>query len=328
MGGEQAAGVLATVSRDQLEAARRGWPDAERGGVQGADPPPVRAQGHPYYATARLWDDGIIDPADTRRCWAWPLGGAQRPGRAHAASACSGCEQAPHPPDRQPRRDRLPHHPHGARAWASARSPSTRTPTRTRCTSRWPTRPYPIGPAPARESYLDVEAILEAARAPGRRRDPPRLRLSVRERRLRRGLRRSRASFIGPPPAAIARWAPRAGQALMAGGRRAACAGLPRRRSGPGALEARPRDRLPGADQGAAGGGGKGMRVVDRGRGLRGGSRQREARGAERVRRRPRAARALLDRPRHVEIQVFGDSHGNWSTCSSATARSSAATRR
>jgi 3-methylcrotonyl-CoA carboxylase beta subunit len=37
-----------------------------RGGVQGADPGAVRAQGHPYYATARLWDDGVIDPAQTR----------------------------------------------------------------------------------------------------------------------------------------------------------------------------------------------------------------------------------------------------------------------
>ena len=36
------------------------------GGVQSADPPAVRTQGNPYYSTARLWDDGVIDPADTR----------------------------------------------------------------------------------------------------------------------------------------------------------------------------------------------------------------------------------------------------------------------
>jgi 3-methylcrotonyl-CoA carboxylase beta subunit len=67
MGGEQAASVLATVRRDNLEAQGRDWPAAEEEAFKA----PIRAQyekqGHPYYATARLWDDGIIDPADTRR---------------------------------------------------------------------------------------------------------------------------------------------------------------------------------------------------------------------------------------------------------------------
>ena len=66
MGGEQAASVLATVRGDQLEAAGRPWSgqDADDFKV------PIRAQyeeqGTAYYSTARLWDDGIIDPADTR----------------------------------------------------------------------------------------------------------------------------------------------------------------------------------------------------------------------------------------------------------------------
>jgi 3-methylcrotonyl-CoA carboxylase beta subunit len=66
MGGEQAASVLATVRRDNLEVAGKTWPaeDEERFKA------PIRAQyelqGDPYYATARLWDDGIIDPAMTR----------------------------------------------------------------------------------------------------------------------------------------------------------------------------------------------------------------------------------------------------------------------
>jgi 3-methylcrotonyl-CoA carboxylase beta subunit len=67
MGGEQAASVLATVKRDGLEAAGKAWsPDDEE-----AFKAPIRqqyeTQGHPYYATARLWDDGVIDPAQTRR---------------------------------------------------------------------------------------------------------------------------------------------------------------------------------------------------------------------------------------------------------------------
>ena len=67
MGGEQAASVLATVRRDGLQAQGKGWPKEE----EEAFKTPIRAQyetqGHPYYAAARLWDDGIIDPVDTRR---------------------------------------------------------------------------------------------------------------------------------------------------------------------------------------------------------------------------------------------------------------------
>jgi 3-methylcrotonyl-CoA carboxylase beta subunit len=67
MGGNQAASVLATVKRDQLEAGGQEWPDEDEEAFKA----PIRAQyetqGSPYYSTARLWDDGIIDPADTRR---------------------------------------------------------------------------------------------------------------------------------------------------------------------------------------------------------------------------------------------------------------------
>jgi 3-methylcrotonyl-CoA carboxylase beta subunit len=67
MGGEQAASVLATVRRDGLQALGKDWPKEEEEAFKA----PIRAQyetqGHPYYAAARLWDDGIIDPVDTRR---------------------------------------------------------------------------------------------------------------------------------------------------------------------------------------------------------------------------------------------------------------------
>ena len=67
MGGEQAASVLATVKRDSIEAKGGAW-TAEQ---EEAFKAPVRDQyereGHPYHATARLWDDGVIMPADTRR---------------------------------------------------------------------------------------------------------------------------------------------------------------------------------------------------------------------------------------------------------------------
>jgi 3-methylcrotonyl-CoA carboxylase beta subunit len=67
MGGEQAASVLATVRRDNLEAQGKTWPEAEEEAFKAPLRAQYEAQGHPYYASARLWDDGIIDPAETRR---------------------------------------------------------------------------------------------------------------------------------------------------------------------------------------------------------------------------------------------------------------------
>jgi 3-methylcrotonyl-CoA carboxylase beta subunit len=67
MGGEQAASVLATVRRDGLEAAGKGWSAAEEEAFKAPIRDQYETQGHPYYATARLWDDGIMDPAQTRR---------------------------------------------------------------------------------------------------------------------------------------------------------------------------------------------------------------------------------------------------------------------
>ena len=67
MGGEQAATVLATLRRDNIEARSESWSKEDEDAFKA----PIRAQyetqGHPYYASARLWDDGVIDPADTRR---------------------------------------------------------------------------------------------------------------------------------------------------------------------------------------------------------------------------------------------------------------------
>ena len=67
MGGEQAAMVLSQLRRDNIEASGGKWSAEEEEKFRA----PIRAQyeeqGHPYYATARLWDDGVIDPADTRQ---------------------------------------------------------------------------------------------------------------------------------------------------------------------------------------------------------------------------------------------------------------------
>ncbi|HEY8608573.1 MAG TPA: carboxyl transferase domain-containing protein [Noviherbaspirillum sp.] len=66
MGGEQAAGVLATVKRDGIEGKGGSWSAAEEEAFKAPIREQYELQGHPYYATARLWDDGVIDPADTR----------------------------------------------------------------------------------------------------------------------------------------------------------------------------------------------------------------------------------------------------------------------
>jgi 3-methylcrotonyl-CoA carboxylase beta subunit len=73
MGGEQAASVLATVKRDGMESRGESWSAADEDAFKA----PIRAryeeEGNPYFATARLWDDGIIAPADTRRVLALAL---------------------------------------------------------------------------------------------------------------------------------------------------------------------------------------------------------------------------------------------------------------
>jgi 3-methylcrotonyl-CoA carboxylase beta subunit len=76
MGGEQAASVLATVKRDGIELKGGQWSVEEEEAFKTPIRSQYETQGHPYYATARLWDDGIIDPADTRRVLALGLSAA------------------------------------------------------------------------------------------------------------------------------------------------------------------------------------------------------------------------------------------------------------
>ena len=76
MGGEQAASVLATVRRDGIEGRGGHWSAEEEAAFQAPIRAQYEAEGHPYYATARLWDDGVIDPVDTRRVLALGLAAA------------------------------------------------------------------------------------------------------------------------------------------------------------------------------------------------------------------------------------------------------------
>ncbi len=78
MGGDQAANVLATVRRDGVEARGGTWPEAEQQRFMDGIREQYETQGHPYYATARLWDDGVIEPLDTRRVLALALAAVAR----------------------------------------------------------------------------------------------------------------------------------------------------------------------------------------------------------------------------------------------------------
>jgi len=76
MGGEQAASVLATVRRDGIEGRGGTWSAEEEEAFKAPIREQYERQGHPYYASARLWDDGVIDPVDTRRVLALGLSAA------------------------------------------------------------------------------------------------------------------------------------------------------------------------------------------------------------------------------------------------------------
>jgi 3-methylcrotonyl-CoA carboxylase beta subunit len=76
MGGEQAATVLATIRRDAIEAKGGAWSADEESAFKAPLREQYEREGHPYYASARLWDDGVIDPADTRRVLALSISAA------------------------------------------------------------------------------------------------------------------------------------------------------------------------------------------------------------------------------------------------------------
>jgi 3-methylcrotonyl-CoA carboxylase beta subunit len=77
MGGEQAASVLATVKRDQMKAQGVNWPIPDEEAFKQPIRQQYETQGHPYYSSARLWDDGVIDPAETRRVLTLSLAAAR-----------------------------------------------------------------------------------------------------------------------------------------------------------------------------------------------------------------------------------------------------------
>jgi len=86
MGGAQAAMVLSAVKRGGLEARGENWSAAQQKRFEEKIRKQYETQGHPYYASARLWDDGVIDPVDTRRVLGQAVSAAQHPPRENQSS--------------------------------------------------------------------------------------------------------------------------------------------------------------------------------------------------------------------------------------------------
>jgi 3-methylcrotonyl-CoA carboxylase beta subunit len=76
MGGEQAANVLAQVRRESRQRSGQAWSETEESAFKQRILKQYEEQGHPYYASARLWDDGVIDPAETRTVLALSISAA------------------------------------------------------------------------------------------------------------------------------------------------------------------------------------------------------------------------------------------------------------
>ncbi len=83
--------MLATVRRDNIEAEGKSWSAEEEEAFKKPIRDKIEAEGSPYYATARLWDDGIILPSETRRVLALAFSACLNAPVPETSSACSGC---------------------------------------------------------------------------------------------------------------------------------------------------------------------------------------------------------------------------------------------
>ncbi len=310
MGGEQAASVLATVRRDGLEARGEEWSEADEEAFKA----PVRAQyeeqGSPWYATARLWDDGVIDPVDTRRVVGMGLAAGRphpRPDHHRAlrrlpdVSAMTEQSTADAEPARTPIGTLLVAN-RGEIAVRVLRTAS-RLGLRTVaiCTDLDATAPHvrAADEVVTVPSYLDVESVVDAARRSGADAIHPGY-----------GFLSERAAFAAAVEAAGLVLVGPSSQVMEQMGRKdaareiAVAAGVP--------VVPRGEDAgFPVLVKAAAGGGGKGMRVV-----------RSEAELAEATAAARREALSAfgddtmlvekyVERGRHVEVQVLGDRHGH-----------------
>lgn len=241
--------MLAAVKRDGMEARGEEW------GIEAEEAfkDPIRAQyeeqGSPYYSTARLWDDGIIDPLDTRRVLGMALELPRRHPSRSPLTESSGCSDVSDRFDRESRRDRCPHCPHlpsdglanGLRFYTPA--------------DRDLVRAYSTDEAVEVSSYLAAEDILAAARHTGADAIHPGYGFVSENPMFARSVTAAGLVWIGPSAEAMEAMSRKdTGRAI------AAAAGVPvTLRYEPGAI---PEEAYPVLVKAAAGGGGKGMHIV------------------------------------------------------------------
>ncbi|KAG4071807.1 hypothetical protein HA402_010401 [Bradysia odoriphaga] len=290
MGGPQAASVLATVKEDQLAAHGEEW-DAE---TRTAFEEPIRGQyerqGEPYYATARLWDDGVIAPEATRDTLGLALDTVLIANRGEIARRIIRTLRALGIRSVAVYSDADAASPHVREADAAVR----------------------IGAAPASESYLDVDAVIAAARATGADAIHPGYGFLSESVGLATACAESGIVFIGPSVEALrimgdkarARdHVARAGVPVVTG---FDAAGLSDREIEEEAASV----GLPLLVKPSAGGGGKGMEVVESLDALPGALASARRVAAASFADDALILERLIRRPRHIEVQVFGDAHG------------------
>ncbi len=332
MGGPQAASVLSTVKRDQLAARGEAWDPDEEAAFSAGIRADYDEHGSPYYATARLWDDGVIDPADTRRVLGLALGvcartPSPRPGPV-TGSASSGCEpmtsRTLHDATARPtggpgfrtvlvaNRGEIACRVIGTLRHLGVRSVAVFSDADADARHvREADVAVRLGPAPAAQSYLDVDAVVAAAVATGAEAVHPGYGFLSENPALARACARAGIAFVGPGVDALEAMADKLAAKSIVGAR-----GVP---VVPGAGEPGMSDDDLLAAAGAVGfrcsssrppGAGKGMVVVRAEADLPGALASARRVAASSFGDDTLLLERLVEAPRHIEVQVLADTHG------------------